>query len=587
VEAVDMQTIKRLTPFISVAAQLQPADMALLPGSGFRCVINNRPDNEDEGQPASAIMRAAAEASGLEYHHLPVVSGQISDADVAAFRSLLERVKGPALAFCRTGTRSASLWALAEAHHLDPQVLVETAQQANYDLSGLLPRLEQYWQSTTDQPLQAAGKLAVTPRYDVLVIGGGAAGCAVTASLLKRDPDLRIAIIEPRDQHYYQPGWTLVGAGVFDRANTERAMSRCIPAKAQWIRAAAEAFEPEHQQIVLEDGSRIGYRALVVCPGLSLDWDAIEGARESLGKYGVTSNYAFELAPYTWQLVQGLRHGKALFTQPPMPIKCAGAPQKAMYLSCDHWLRQGVLKDIQVDFRSAGAVLFGVADFVPGLMSYVERYGAQLQFNNRLTAIDGPARKASFNVVDSDGRSRTEEREFDLLHVVPPQHAPDFIRHSGLSNADGWFEAEHETLRHPRFGNIFSLGDVCSAPNAKTAAAVRKQAPVVAENVLSVLGGKGPRAIYDGYGSCPLTVERGKVILAEFGYGGKLLPTFPLDPRVPRRLAWRLKTQWMPSIYFDMMLKGHEWLAEPKHLDFEPRPADAPDACNFTEEKKG
>ncbi len=582
-----MQTIKRLTPFISVAAQLQPADMAQLAASGFRCVINNRPDNEDEGQPASAIMRAAAEASGLEYHHLPVVSGQISDADVAAFRSLLERVKGPALAFCRTGTRSASLWALAEAHHLDPQVLVETAQQANYDLSGLLPRLEQYWQSTTDQPLQAAGKLAVTPRYDVLVIGGGAAGCAVTASLLKRDPDLRIAIIEPRDQHYYQPGWTLVGAGVFDRANTERAMSRCIPAKAQWIRAAAEAFEPEHQQIVLEDGSRIGYRALVVCPGLSLDWDAIEGARESLGKYGVTSNYAFELAPYTWQLVQSLRHGKALFTQPPMPIKCAGAPQKAMYLSCDHWLRQGVLKDIQVDFCSAGAVLFGVADFVPGLMSYVERYGAQLQFNNRLTAIDGPARKASFNVVDSDGRSRTDEREFDLLHVVPPQHAPDFIRHSGLSNADGWFEAEHETLRHPRFGNIFSLGDVCSAPNAKTAAAVRKQAPVVAENVLSVLGGKGPRAIYDGYGSCPLTVERGKVILAEFGYGGKLLPTFPLDPRVPRRLAWRLKTQWMPSIYFDMMLKGHEWLAEPKHLDFEPRPADAPDACNFTQEKKG
>jgi sulfide:quinone oxidoreductase len=587
VEAVDMQTIKRLTPFISVAAQLQPADMAQLAASGFRCVINNRPDNEDEGQPASAIMRVAAEASGLEYHHLPVVSGQISDADVAAFRSLLERVKGPALAFCRTGTRSASLWALAEAHHLDPQVLVETAQQANYDLSGLLPRLEQYWQSTTDQALQAAGKLAVTPRYDVLVIGGGAAGCAVTASLLKRDPDLRIAIIEPRDQHYYQPGWTLVGAGVFDRANTERAMSRCIPAKAQWIRAAAEAFEPEHQQIVLEDGSRIGYRALVVCPGLSLDWDAIEGASESLGKYGVTSNYAFELAAYTWQLVQGLRHGKALFTQPPMPIKCAGAPQKAMYLSCDHWLRQGVLKDIQVDFCSAGAVLFGVADFVPGLMSYVERYGAQLQFNNRLTAIDGPARKASFNVVDSDGRSRTEEREFDLLNVVPPQHAPDFIRHSGLSNADGWFEAEHETLRHPRFGNIFSLGDVCSAPNAKTAAAVRKQAPVVAENVLSVLGGKGPRAIYDGYGSCPLTVERGKVILAEFGYGGKLLPTFPLDPRVPRRLAWRLKTQWMPSIYFDMMLKGHEWLAEPKHLDFEPRPADAPNACNFTQEKKG
>ncbi len=581
-----MQTIKNLTPFISVAAQLQPADMASLAASGFRCVINNRPDNEGEGQPSSAAMRTAAEASGLDYHHLPVVSGQISDADVAAFRALLERIKGPALAFCRTGTRSASLWALAEAHHLDPQVLLRTAGQANYDLGALLPRLQQYWQATADEPLSPAPRFAVTPRYDVLVIGAGAAGCAVTASLLKRDPGLRIGIIEPREQHYYQPGWTLVGAGVFERTETERAMSRCIPAKAQWIRAAAEAFEPEHQQVVLEDGSRIGYRALVVCPGLSLDWDAIEGVRDSLGRFGVTSNYAFELAPYTWQLVQGLRRGKALFTQPPMPIKCAGAPQKAMYLSCDYWLRQGVLPDIQVDFCSAGAVLFGVADFVPGLMRYVERYGAQLDFNHSLTAVDGPAHKAWFKVTGSDGQSRTVERDFDLLHVVPPQHAPDFIRQSPLSNADGWFEAEHETLRHPRFGNIFSLGDVCSAPNAKTAAAVRKQAPVVAENVLSVLGGSGPRAIYDGYGSCPLTVERGKVILAEFGYGGKLLPTFPLDPRVPRRLAWQLKTQWMPSIYFDMMLKGHEWLAEPKHLDFEPRPAEAPNACDFTQEKK-
>ncbi|MEW6175847.1 MAG: bifunctional protein tyrosine phosphatase family protein/NAD(P)/FAD-dependent oxidoreductase [Pseudomonadota bacterium] len=582
-----MQTIKRLTPFLSVAAQLQPTEMALLAGSGFRCVINNRPDNEGEGQPSSEAIRQAAEASGLEYHHLPVISGQIADADVAAFRALLGRIKGPALAFCRTGTRSASLWALAEAHHLDPQVLLQTARQADYDLSGLLPRLEQYWQSTADEPLNTSSRLAATPRYDVLVIGGGAAGCAVTASLLKRDPNLRIAVIEPREQHYYQPGWTLVGAGVFDRANTERAMSRCIPSKAQWIHAAAEAFEPEHQQVVLEDGSRIGYRALVVCPGLALDWDAIEGARDSLGKYGVTSNYAFELAPYTWQLVQQLRHGRALFTQPPMPIKCAGAPQKAMYLSCDHWLRQGVLKDIQVDFCSAGAVLFGVADFVPGLMAYVERYGAELSFNNRLTAVDGPARKAWFDVVDSNGQSRRVVREFDMLHLVPPQHAPEFIRQSALSTADGWFEAEHETLRHPRFGNIFSLGDVCSAPNAKTAAAVRKQAPVVAENVLSVLSGAGPRAIYDGYGSCPLTVERGKVILAEFGYGGKLLPTFPLDPKVPRRLAWKLKTRWMPSIYFDMMLKGHEWLAEPKHLDFEPRPAEAPNACDFGQEKKG
>ena len=217
-------------------------------------------------------------------------------------------------------------------------------------------------------------------------------------------------------------------------------------------------------------------------------------------------------------------------------------------------------------------------------MKYVERYGAQLNFTTTLTAVDGPAHKAWFKQVDAQGNSQVIEKSFDFLHAVPPQQAPEFIRQSPLANAEGWVEADHETLRHPRFGNIFSLGDVCAAPNAKTAAAVRKQAPVVAENVIAVLAGKGPRALYDGYGSCPLTVERGKVVLAEFGYGGKLLPTFPLDPAVPRRLAWDLKVKMMPIIYFDMMLRGREWLAEPKRLPHEPLAVEAPAACDFGKE---
>lgn len=578
-----MDSLKRLSPFIAVAAQLQPADMGTLAAAGYRTVINNRPDSEEEGQPTSAEMHAAARASGLEYHHLPVTSGQITDTDVAGFTELLNQVRGPVLAFCRTGTRSISLWALSEAHHIDPLALLAAARGQGYDLTGLAPRLEQYSQSTPGPSPNAS--ISPTQRYDVLVVGGGAAGCAVTASLLKRDPHLRIAVVEPREQHYYQPGWTLVGAGIFDRAQTERPMGQCIPRAAQWVHSAVAAFEPDQQRVVLEDGNRLGYRTLVVCPGLSLNWDAVEGLRETLGKHGVTSNYQFELAPYTWQLVQNLRRGRALFTQPPMPIKCAGAPQKAMYLSCDWWQKQGVLSDIDVEFCSSGAVLFGVSTFVPPLMNYVERYGAQLSFNTTLTAVDGPAHKAWFKQVDAQGNSQTIEKSFDFLHVVPHQQAPAFVSQSPLANADGWVEADHETLRHPRYGNIFSLGDVCAAPNAKTAAAVRKQAPVVAENVIAVLAGKGPRALYDGYGSCPLTVERGKVILAEFGYGGKLLPTFPLDPVVPRRLAWDLKVKMMPSIYFDMMLRGREWLAHPKRLPHEPLAVEAPPACDFGKEQ--
>jgi len=369
---------------------------------------------------------------------------------------------------------------------------------------------------------------------------------------------------------------------VFDRAQTERRMADVMPKGVHWIRSAAAAFEPDRNEVVLEDGERIGYRVLVAAPGIKLDWDGIEGLKQTLGKNGVTSNYLFDMAPYTWELVQSLRSGTALFTQPPMPIKCAGAPQKAMYLACDHWRRTGRLKDIDVAFKNAGGVLFGVKDYVPALMNYVQRYGIDLNLNQNLVAVDGPARKAWFDVKHEDGSTVRQERPFDMMHVCPPQKAPDFIRSSPLAAESGWIEVNDETLQHARFGNVFGLGDASSAPNAKTAAAIRKQAPVVAENAMAVLDDKAPRAIYDGYGSCPLAVERGKIVMAEFGYGGKLLPTFPtwlVDGTKPSARAWFLKEKMLPPIYWNLMLKEHEWMAEPEILPHTPTPFEAQAAC--------
>jgi sulfide:quinone oxidoreductase len=291
---------------------------------------------------------------------------------------------------------------------------------------------------------------------------------------------------------------------------------------------------------------------------------------ETLGRNGVTSNYLYHLAPYTWELVQKLRGGRALFTQPPMPIKCAGAPQKAMYLSADHWRRNGVLKDIDVQFFNAGAALFGVADYVPALMEYVKAYGITLNFGHTLIAVDGNRRTATFRRAGSDGTAETFDTSFDMIHVVPPQTAPDFIRVSPLADAAGWIDLDPVTLRHKKYANIFGLGDAGNTTNAKTAAAARKQAPVVAHNVLVELGKLKGYAGYDGYGSCPLMVERGKIVLAEFLYGGKLAPSFPhwlVDGTKPSRLAWLLKERILPPLYWKGMLKGHEWMAEPELTD--------------------
>ncbi|CAM3117272.1 MULTISPECIES: FAD/NAD(P)-binding oxidoreductase [Pseudomonas] len=395
---------------------------------------------------------------------------------------------------------------------------------------------------------------------DIVVIGGGSAGIGLLASLLKRDPHLNITLIEPNAEHYYQPAWTLVGGGAHDIRKTMRPMAQVLPDGVTWVQAAVSQLLPDEQTLVLDSGQRVTWNNLIVCPGLRLAWEKIEGLEQTLGHNGVTSNYSYQHAPYTWQLVQQLKGGKAIFTQPAMPIKCAGAPQKALYLSCDHWLRQGDLNSIDVEFNLAGAALFGVATFVPPLMNYVEKYGAQLAFNSNLIKVDGPARKAWFEVKDAEGTVRIEEKSFDLLHVVPPQVAPDFIRHSPLADAAGWCEIDPHSLQHVRYPQIFALGDVCSTSNAKTAAAVRKQIVVVAENLLA-LRKQAPLPLkYDGYGSCPLTVERGKVVLAEFGYGGRLLPTFPLDPTVARRSAWFLKATLLPWFYWNGMLKGREWL---------------------------
>ncbi|AZE61981.1 MULTISPECIES: NAD(P)/FAD-dependent oxidoreductase [Pseudomonas] len=402
---------------------------------------------------------------------------------------------------------------------------------------------------------------------DIVVIGAGSAGIGLVASLLKRDPHLNITLIEPNDYHCYQPAWTLVGGGAYDLAKTRRPLADVLPNGVSWVQAAVSELLPDEQTLVLDSGQRVTWNNLIVCPGLRLAWEKIEGLQDTLGRHGVTSNYSYEHAAYTWQLVQQLKGGKALFTQPAMPIKCAGAPQKAMYLSCDHWLKQGNLNNIDVEFNLAGAALFGVATFVPPLMEYVEKYKARLAFNSNLVKVDGPARTAWFEVKDAEGKVNVEEKTFDMLHVVPPQVAPDFIRQSPLADAAGWCEVNPHSLQHLRYPHIFGLGDVCGTSNAKTAAAVRKQIVVVAENLLA-LRKQAPLPLkYDGYGSCPLTVEKGKVVLAEFGYGGKLLPTFPLDPTRARRSMWFLKATLLPWFYWNGMLKGREWLTRLSKVD--------------------
>ncbi|BAQ16742.1 bifunctional protein tyrosine phosphatase family protein/NAD(P)/FAD-dependent oxidoreductase [Methyloceanibacter caenitepidi] len=552
--------LKRISEALSVSGQITPADVAELKAQGFRSIVCNRPDGEGADQPTFEEIHEAADAAGLEARYLPVKSGLVQDDDAVAFGAALRELPGPVFAYCRTGTRSVTLWSLSQSKAMPMADILTAAKAAGYDMNGVARRIANGGKTPTDTG---------DAKYDIVIVGGGAGGIAVASSLHVRSPELDIAIIDPAEIHYYQPGWTMVGGGVFEAQDTAKTMGSLIPRGVHWIKAAVAAFEPENDAVILDGCRVVKYDRLVVCPGLKLDWGAVEGLEETLGRNGVTSNYRYDLAPYTWELVQRMNKGRAIFTQPPMPIKCAGAPQKAMYLSGDAWYRRGVLKDIDIQFNNAGGVLFGVKDYVPALMDYIEKYHATLNFFHNLVAIDGSAKTATFKVAKPDAEPSTVTMDFDMIHVCPPQTAPDFIRVSPLADAAGWVDVDQTTLRHKTYDNIWSLGDVMNAPNAKTAAAARKQAPTVAENIVADIAGGSAVAQYDGYGSCPLTVERGKIVLAEFGYGGALKPSFPkffIDGTKPSRAAWILKEKMLPPIYWWAMLKGKEWMAKPERL---------------------
>lgn len=412
--------------------------------------------------------------------------------------------------------------------------------------------------------------------HQIVIIGAGTAGITVAAQLLRKNKKLDIAIIDPATKHYYQPAWTLVGAGTYDFKDTERDMADLIPKGATWIQEAVTEVEPDENSVTITDGTKITYDYLVACPGIKYDLKAIEGLAETIDKNEVCSNYTN--SEYTWEVLQNFKGGVALFTQPATPIKCGGAPQKIMYLADDYFRKQGIRDQTEVVFATPGSVIFGVEPFKSTLQKVVDRKDIQLRFFHKLTKIDYKNKKAYYTITaNADnpdklyrnykdlGEEKISETEvaipYDMLHLAPPQTAPDFIQRSKLANADGWIEVNQYTLQHKRYPNVFGLGDAVGVPTAKTGAAVRKQAPVVVENLMHVLHHDGAlEEGYHGYSSCPLVTGYGKMVLAEFNYDGErdsdpLISTF-VDTSKEQYSMWLLKKYGLPFLYWNLMLKG-------------------------------
>jgi sulfide:quinone oxidoreductase len=391
--------------------------------------------------------------------------------------------------------------------------------------------------------------------YDVLILGGGTAGVMVASRLAARVGGHQIGIIEPSLTHYYQPLWTLVGGGIFPREDSARDEADLIPDDVTWIRDAVAAVDPDTRSVATASSGTVTYDFLVVAPGVVPQWTRIPGLAESVGKpgTGVTSNYSYDTVASTWEAIRSFRGGTAVFTEPLTPVKCGGAPQKIMYLAEEAFRSQGVRDKTRVVFMNAKATLFTAPYYIPALERVIASRGMEVQLGQDLVALRPDVREAIFRDVKTGSEA---VMRYDMIHVTPPLSPPDFVRTGPLANADGWVEVDKFSLQHVRYPEVFGLGDASNLPTSKTGAAVRKQAPVVVENLLAFRAGQPLTAKYDGYTSCPVVTGRGKLIMAEFNYAKEPVETFPVDQRAERFSMYALKAYMLPQLYWHGMLRG-------------------------------
>jgi len=395
--------------------------------------------------------------------------------------------------------------------------------------------------------------------FQILIVGGGNAGISSAAKLLLKNKNLNIGIIDPSEKHYYQPAWTLVGAGVFDIKKTIKNQKNFIPEKATWIKDAVDVLDPQNNTVICTSGKKFSYDVMILCPGIQLDWDKIKGLKETLGKNNVSSNYSLATAPYTWEMIKNFKGGRAIFTNPVSPIKCGGAPHKIMYLAVDYWRKQGILDKCDVHYLSGAGVIFAVKEYADTLTGVVKKGNIKTHFNVNVVEIDSSTHTVFYEEKNENGETVRSSMTYDFCHAVPPQSAPDFIKKSPVTdpnNAYGYVEINPKTMQHTRFPNIFALGDCSNAPCSKTGAAIRKQSPVVVQNVLSFVRNEPLTAEYTGYSACPIPTQYGKLMLAEFDYTNKPTMTFPFDQTKPKRSMWILKKNVLPWLYWNKILKG-------------------------------
>ncbi|NWW35381.1 SQOR protein, partial [Panurus biarmicus] len=403
--------------------------------------------------------------------------------------------------------------------------------------------------------LHTAARCAAKDYYEVLVLGGGAGGIAMSARMKRRVGAGNVAVVEPSKTHYYQPLWTLVGGGAKQLAASARPMESVMPNGVEWIKSQVTALDPDKNCVWLENDTKVSYKYLIIALGITLHYEKIKGLPEGFNYPKIGSNYSAQTVEKTWRALQDFKEGNAIFTFPNTPVKCAGAPQKIMYLSDAYLRKTGKRSKANIMFNTSLGVIFGVKKYADALLEVVKDRNLAVNYKRNLIEVRADKQEAVFENLDKPGE--TEVHQYEMLHVTPPMGPPAVLINSPVSDESGWVDVDKETLQHKKYPNVFGIGDCTNLPTSKTAAAVAAQSGVLDKTISLVMKNELPVKKYDGYTSCPLVTDYNKVILAEFDYDAQPLETFPIDQSKERATMYHMKADMMPLLYWNALLKGY------------------------------
>ncbi|MBA4262597.1 MAG: pyridine nucleotide-disulfide oxidoreductase [Comamonadaceae bacterium] len=434
------------------------------------------------------------------------------------------------------------------------------------------PRMEpmrrRFLASLGAMPLAAAALSASVParaealktQARIVIVGGGAAGLACASQLAARLQGASITVVDARQEHYYQPGFTLVASGIKPQNYVVSSTGSYIPKGVTWVTEAVAEIDPEGNKVVTASGKTLPYDFLIVATGLELHYAGIEGMDTGrIGQNGMGSIYhSPQAASATWQALSTFadKGGVGVFGRPAGEMKCAGAPLKYTFITDDHLRRRKNRGKAELLYMAHSKVLFGVPIVAEKVrMLFLDR-GVKVNHEHVLQAIDLGKRIATYKTPTG-----TAEQAYDFINVVPPMRAPEVVRNSPLPwtegpfAVDGWMEVDRDTLRHKRYPKVFGLGDIAGVPKGKTAASVKWQVPVALDHLIGDISGQPSKEIFNGYTSCPLITRLGQAMLIEFDYKDNLIMSFPgvIAPLEELWISWVMKTMALKPTYIAML----------------------------------